>query len=503
MVGLVKLNERISDFGAEQVILVRDEEAKKNLQEEIGDIALILTILQSKGMEFDDVLLYNFFSESSCPSSLRHLGTLVGATEGSVFDSKKHMVLCPELKVFDLLSFPVFLRDANLATKHLYVAVTRARIQLSIIESRKDGCVSEAIRVFTQNTSEPLVDVVHPGDPEASKKAGDEKGKNIATAFIFEEEGRRCKATGDCEGFERNIQAAVDTFRQVRLIGNATENLELLSRFEEAAGKLPPGGSLMIMILTETVLWSEERRYDRSAPLFLRAGLFKQAANDHHLNGKHGEAAAALRQGNHFSELIEYLHKNRHHLGDRDNKTFSRLCNILLKQGRIPIELRICATALLGPTEEQEKFFKEFDMKEQLADLYANSRRFEDLFYLQTERGLLGSALDIAVSHDLLSEVDQPHLMDLLHYSRASCIFYNTNDSTFRFVKILPSLDVSRTESDWEIVSDVVNNWKTTEARNQIADVETILVKQVFSLHVRRCLSSWGHDLILTLLDHD
>jgi superfamily I DNA/RNA helicase len=82
------------------------------LQAKIGDAALVLTILQSKGMEFDDVILYNFFTESSCPSSIRCLGSLVNPTK-EPFDSIKHAALCSELK-------------------HLYVAITRARITLSI-----------------------------------------------------------------------------------------------------------------------------------------------------------------------------------------------------------------------------------------------------------------------------------------------------------------------------------------------------------------------------------
>src|SRR5205814_6526362 len=49
----------VSNFGAEQVILVRDDEAKQRLQKQIGDENLILTVLESKGMEFEDVLIFN------------------------------------------------------------------------------------------------------------------------------------------------------------------------------------------------------------------------------------------------------------------------------------------------------------------------------------------------------------------------------------------------------------------------------------------------------------
>ena len=90
-VGLVKLSDRIADFGAEQVILVRDEEAKARLQADIGDVALVLTILQSKGMEFDDVILWDFFTGCPAPASVRCLAALVKGSEVH-FDAKKHAV---------------------------------------------------------------------------------------------------------------------------------------------------------------------------------------------------------------------------------------------------------------------------------------------------------------------------------------------------------------------------------------------------------------------------
>lgn len=91
MVGFGNLTNRFSGFGAGQVILVRDPEAKANLRCNMGDSALILTIFESKGMEFDDVVLYNFFSSSSHSASYRCLHLLVD-TEAGTFDVTKHAV---------------------------------------------------------------------------------------------------------------------------------------------------------------------------------------------------------------------------------------------------------------------------------------------------------------------------------------------------------------------------------------------------------------------------
>ena len=51
------------DFGAHQVILVQSREAKDKLPSILRN-AIVLTIFEAKGLEFDDVLLYNFFTDS-------------------------------------------------------------------------------------------------------------------------------------------------------------------------------------------------------------------------------------------------------------------------------------------------------------------------------------------------------------------------------------------------------------------------------------------------------
>lgn len=51
------------ELGAHQAIIVRSEEARNGLPDSIGG-GLVLTVLEAKGLEFNDVLLYNFFSDS-------------------------------------------------------------------------------------------------------------------------------------------------------------------------------------------------------------------------------------------------------------------------------------------------------------------------------------------------------------------------------------------------------------------------------------------------------
>ena len=64
------------EFGAEQVIIVRDKTVKRKLEKLIDNRGLIMTVFESKGMEFNDVLLYNFFTDSLAGLKVR-LNTLL------------------------------------------------------------------------------------------------------------------------------------------------------------------------------------------------------------------------------------------------------------------------------------------------------------------------------------------------------------------------------------------------------------------------------------------
>ena len=58
------------EFGAEQVIIVCDDAAKLHLKKLIHKAGLVMTVFETKGMEFNDVVLHNFFTDS--PQTLRY-----------------------------------------------------------------------------------------------------------------------------------------------------------------------------------------------------------------------------------------------------------------------------------------------------------------------------------------------------------------------------------------------------------------------------------------------
>ncbi|KAI9068145.1 hypothetical protein FKP32DRAFT_1672451 [Trametes sanguinea] len=127
------------EFGAQQCILVRDEAARERLRAQVGDIGLILTLYESKGLEFNDVsfqicdeihltmirpsqvLLFNFFEDSTADlSQWRVVLNAVPAHHAPAFDEARHSGICRELKF-------------------LYVAITRARKNLWIADCSDKG----------------------------------------------------------------------------------------------------------------------------------------------------------------------------------------------------------------------------------------------------------------------------------------------------------------------------------------------------------------------------
>ncbi|KAH8984685.1 hypothetical protein EDB92DRAFT_1470073 [Lactarius akahatsu] len=98
-------------LGSEQCIIVRDEAARQKLRRDTGRVGIVMTLFNSKGLGYDDVILYNFFGESANANLWRHL------TDGQhhPLEGLKHAPLIYELKC-------------------LYVAITRAKHKLWIVD---------------------------------------------------------------------------------------------------------------------------------------------------------------------------------------------------------------------------------------------------------------------------------------------------------------------------------------------------------------------------------
>ena len=484
-VGHTTLSAGTADFGAEQVILVRDERTKTSLQNQIGNVALILTILDSKGMEFDDVILWNFFTDCPNQAGIRALETL--EKEPAMFDARRHSGMCSELK-------------------HLYVAITRARVQLFIMESSVTAATT-VMKFLGNGTPESLLHVTSPShedfamrietlrpgtslDPRqwsrrgaefmhrgmyedslnCFRRAQDIYGETAAQGHLLEKDGRRCNAENNSEGFLQNLTLAVEQFLKVDLINDAARVLVALGKLEDAAEIL-----------------FQDNNYSKAALLFAEAGLSTKAVDCHRLAKEHSEAAAILSKDQNYDQLVSYLDENRDSIPANILQGYGLLCKLLLKQNKLSSKCRGHAIRLLGSLPEQEKCFLEYGMDDALAELYASQFRYKDLFRLHSINGELEQALSLAITNDVLRSTPdelEAEVLTLLDYVWAGHIEKNwqqRSTAPFKLPSGFLTPKVILRAEQWK-ASNVVLSLEGSIAREHVARIQSSVPKTVVCL---------------------
>ncbi|KAL4454345.1 hypothetical protein ABPG74_012302 [Tetrahymena malaccensis] len=142
------------DFGSNQAIIVRDEESKQKLPS-ILKHAICLTIFEAKGLEFEDVILYDFFTDSRCTFQQLNYCKQQTVTdeinqEQQQTQIKKHDLVNKiknqkqlskqdqNLKTLSLSEFnPVYNSILCSELKQLYTAITRPKKRLIIFDNQE------------------------------------------------------------------------------------------------------------------------------------------------------------------------------------------------------------------------------------------------------------------------------------------------------------------------------------------------------------------------------
>ncbi|XP_037004097.2 TPR and ankyrin repeat-containing protein 1 isoform X3 [Artibeus jamaicensis] len=129
------------EFGAHQVILVANEMAKEKIPEELG-LALVLTVYEAKGLEFDDVLLYNFFTDSEAYKEWKIISSFTPSSSCSR-EENRPLIEVPLEKPSPSqgrshLANPEMHKLLNGELKQLYTAITRARANLWIFDENPE-----------------------------------------------------------------------------------------------------------------------------------------------------------------------------------------------------------------------------------------------------------------------------------------------------------------------------------------------------------------------------
>lgn len=287
------VDKKIVGFGAEQVILVRDDSVRKDILSFVGKQALILTILECKGLEFQDVLLYNFFGSSPLRNKWRVIYEYMD--EQDLRDAT-----CP-------LAFPSFHEAKhNLLSselKQLYVAITRTRQRLWISESAEDLC-------------KPMFDYWKRKDLVEVRKLDDSLAQAMQVASSSEE----WKSRGKKLYFENNYEMATMCFERA---GDVTwEKRAKASGLKAAADRMRDSNpKVACTYLREAaeifdsigkadsaaLCYCELGEFERAGRIYLEKcgeSELKKAAECFNLAGCYAMAAEVYAKGNYFSECL-------------------------------------------------------------------------------------------------------------------------------------------------------------------------------------------------------
>ncbi|KAI3734269.1 hypothetical protein L6452_13734 [Arctium lappa] len=288
----------IVGFGAEQVILVRDDCAKTEICEYVGKQALVLTLVECKGLEFQDVLLYNFFGTSPMKDQWRviygymkekNLVDEKGCHSFPSFSEARHNVLCSELK-------------------QLYVAITRTRQRLWICENREElskpmfdywkrrGLVQ--LRKLDDSVAQAMRVASNPQEwRERGKKLYYENNFVMAT-MCFERAGDKmweilARASG--------IRTSAEQMRGTNPEAASGYLREAAAMFE-SIGKLEPAASC----------YCDLGEYQRAGRIYLdMCGQADAAAECFTLAGCYSDAAEAYAKGDQFSNCLSVCKKGK------------------------------------------------------------------------------------------------------------------------------------------------------------------------------------------------
>ncbi|RKP18337.1 P-loop containing nucleoside triphosphate hydrolase protein, partial [Rozella allomycis CSF55] len=138
---LIYLYGDSNSLGADQVILVKDEFKKMELErilEENNKKAQVLTITESKGLEFSDVVIFDFFKSSLLENKWRYLTILDKIVQEDLnenFAEKMNTYFKGKNSNFEHSNNSTFFNDL----KFLYVGITRAKNLLVFFDTSENS----------------------------------------------------------------------------------------------------------------------------------------------------------------------------------------------------------------------------------------------------------------------------------------------------------------------------------------------------------------------------
>ncbi|XP_023769500.1 uncharacterized protein LOC111918065 isoform X1 [Lactuca sativa] len=413
ILGGTRTSKGFVGFGAEQVILVRDNYVKAEICEYVGKRALVLTIEECKGLEFQDVLLYNFFGSSPLKDQwsviygyMKEQDLLTEGLPHSFpsFKDSRHNVLCSELK-------------------QLYVAITRTRQRLWICENNeelskpmfdywKGRCLvkvrklNDSVARAMQCGSSPqewlergkklFYENVFAMATLCFEKAGDSMWETMAKASEF-------KASAD-KMRETNPKAASCYLREAGEMFESIGKLELAATCYSDLGDHERAGKIYLDKCGDI---------NAAAECFLLAGCYSDAAEAYAKGDQFSNCLSVCRKGEVFDTGFQYIEYWKEHVHVR-SKEIEQIEQDFLES---------CALSYYERKDNNSmmKFVRAFSSMESKRVFLRWLGCLKDLLLLEEESGHFLDAAELAGSWgDVLKEADL--LEKAAHFEEATLL---------------------------------------------------------------------------------
>ncbi|KAI0693657.1 hypothetical protein BC835DRAFT_1352925 [Cytidiella melzeri] len=279
------------EFGARQCIIVRDDAAHDRLRAQVGDIGLVLTIYESKGLEFDDVLLYNFFEDS--PVDVTQWRVILNALPAQKhlkcpqFDEARHGGVCRELKF-------------------LYVAITRARKNLWIADCSDKG---EPLRTFWN--AHNLIENVSAVDnvPRLATKSTSEEWAETARALF--DNRRYLQSSRSYERADKLRERDVALAYYYREQARNTPRSRTTAVNPRQSAFLKAAGAFLMSAKAANLRSDMLAYYRNAAECYTEAEELQKAGKAYLQAEEHTRAAQVFRRGGYFDEAVDTIGKHR------------------------------------------------------------------------------------------------------------------------------------------------------------------------------------------------
>ncbi|KAI9436974.1 hypothetical protein H4582DRAFT_1853973 [Lactarius indigo] len=361
------------EFGAQQCILVRTDAAREKLRNQVGNIGLIMTLYESKGLEFNDVLLYNFFEDSTVDVSQWRvvLNAIDRAQRAKIpaptFDESRHAGVCSELKF-------------------LYVAITRARKNLWVVDRSE---TAEPMRIYWSSID--LVQNCTPGAdvPQLAVSSSPEEWAKMARTLFSHKRYFQAMHSYERAGMprEKDIAYAYHLREQARGIPvrNRLGDNKRRDAYTEVA-------RAFLASAREATIFRERSEYYRiAAEAFLVLEDHAQAAQAFENASKFTEAAQNYRRAGMFDATVSVI---QNHGDFMDSSVASQLTDVAryyyLQRGDLKK-----ASGLFSGLEEELEFVRDCDLDIAEVNILVERGRFREAAELHIRENRVLDAVDV------------------------------------------------------------------------------------------------------------